>query len=55
MRSRRITAEGVTAFLLWFAGAAATVIGVTTRNWGDCLIGVLCIIAGEITYPHERN
>jgi hypothetical protein len=41
--------NGLLAFCLWFAGASAIVIGVTVSDVPDVLVGVLCIIAGEVT------
>lgn len=42
--------EGVLSFLLWFAGAVAVVLGLTSSGgWQYVLIGVLCITAGEVT------
>ena len=50
-----MTAEGVLAFLLWFAGASAMVIGVVRGDWRDVAIGLICVIAGDITGRERKE
>lgn len=45
-----MNAAGILSFCLWFAGAASIVLGLTsTGDWSYLLVGVLCIVAGEVT------
>lgn len=44
-----VTVEGIITFLLWCAGIEAALLGVCGEGISFVLVGVLCIVAAEVT------